>query len=450
MMLSEEVCRLFSEKEKQVKRNRSIIMRLFNVVRLLSRLGLPFRGHSEEQDSMNRGVFLEFIEFMAASGDEILRDHLDTSPYNAKYTSPQIQNEMIETIGTSLQEKIVSLVQEAGVFSVLMDETTDISHKEQVAICLRYVEEGEIVERLLTISETDDVKGESLTNLLLETLKKHQLDVGNIVGQGYDGGSNMMSARKGVQSRIREINPSALFTHCYSHSLNRALINSLCNKENRFARDFFGIVEQLFVFVEGSALRHTFFLECQKEIAGTSYHLQGISDTRWNCRAKSLERLQQDGVLKAILNTLEHVADTTSDGQVRGTAVGLIATVNSFRFILCLCVITPVLSVLNDVSEVLQKSDIDLLQANRMIRALSNEYKLMRCDEKWNSSLQAAENLAQKLEIVAHLPEERTRKKPRRYDDGLSVGTHLESEPERNLKVSLFLYLYYHSLIKHF
>ena len=83
------------------------------------------------------------------------------------------------------------------------------------------------------------VTGLGLSNLLLETLEKHKLDVANIVGQGYDGGSNMAATTKGVQNRIREINPAALFTHCHCHSLNRALVNSLCNKDNRMARDFF-------------------------------------------------------------------------------------------------------------------------------------------------------------------------------------------------------------------
>ena len=63
----------------------------------------------------------------------------------------------------------------------------------------------------------------------------------------------------------------------------------------------------------------------------------------------------EPGILQAVLDTLEHVAETTSDGQARGTAVGLFATVQRFCFLVCLCTLTPVLAVLNNVSERLRK-----------------------------------------------------------------------------------------------
>lgn len=51
---------------------------------------------------------------------------------------------------------------------------------------------------MLTIAVADDVNGQGLTNILLKSLDSHKWSVENIVGQGYDGGSNMMGACKGV------------------------------------------------------------------------------------------------------------------------------------------------------------------------------------------------------------------------------------------------------------
>ena len=91
-------------------------------------------------------------------------------------------------------------------------------------------------------------------------------------------------------------------------------------------------------------------------------HLKGLSETRWNCRAVSLERLMEPGVLPAAVETLEYVASTTSDGKARGTEVGLIATITKYEFIVSLCTLAPNLIVLNEVSEHLQKVKIDLLE----------------------------------------------------------------------------------------
>ena len=80
---------------------------------------------------------------------------------------------MIDLIGASIKRIVSDNVRQASVFSVLMDETTDVSHKEQVAICVRFVDvtgtaascKPVIQERMLALVETRDVTGQGLTEL---------------------------------------------------------------------------------------------------------------------------------------------------------------------------------------------------------------------------------------------------------------------------------------------
>ena len=52
-------------------------------------------------------------------------------------------------------------VKAAGMFAVLMDETTDVAHKEQVAVFARFVNEvGDVEERSLSIVDTAAMTGE--------------------------------------------------------------------------------------------------------------------------------------------------------------------------------------------------------------------------------------------------------------------------------------------------
>jgi len=162
-----------------------------------------------------------------------------------------------------------------------------------------------------------------------------------------------------------------------------------------------------------------------------------LSETRWNCRASSLQRLQQSGVLRAALETIEHVGDTTSDGTTRGKAVGLLASVQKFEFIVCLCSLSPVLGLLNSVSECLQQQNIDLLQAHSVIAAMKNEVQSMRTDESWNNTLKAATLIANDLGIDSELREERRKKIPRRLaDSDDNEGTHFDVAEK--LKVDLY------------
>lgn len=56
------------------------------------------------------------------------------------YTSPKIENELIEICEKVILNKIVSKVNEAECFSLLADEITDISGTEQFPLCVRYID----------------------------------------------------------------------------------------------------------------------------------------------------------------------------------------------------------------------------------------------------------------------------------------------------------------------
>ena len=46
-------------------------------------------------------------------------------------------------------------------------------------------------------------------------------------GQCYDGGSNMAGCKSGVKAQILQMEPRALFTHCYGHSLSLSIADTI-------------------------------------------------------------------------------------------------------------------------------------------------------------------------------------------------------------------------------
>jgi len=241
--VDEQHDRAMKTRELAVAKNRKIVGRLFSLTRLMGRLCLPFRGHNDVISSLNKGVFWEMVEFMANNGDEVLHEHLRTAPKNATYLSHQSQNEMITIVGEAIREDTLRQVREAGKFVIMLDETKDLSHTDRVSLYVRYVRfdggVAKIEERLLAIVAADRKTGEALEALLLNILEKYNLNIDDIVGQCYDGGSNLAGVYKGVQARILEKNPLDLFTYCYAHSLNRVVVNACNHKDLPEARNFF-------------------------------------------------------------------------------------------------------------------------------------------------------------------------------------------------------------------
>lgn len=103
-----------------------------------------------------------------AKGDDFLRTVLEGSGKRNKYTSPVIQNEIVQVCNTILLRKIVNKVNKSKCFSVLADETTDISTKEQLSICVRYIDEQNMLhEDFLQFFEIESLTGDALANSIL-------------------------------------------------------------------------------------------------------------------------------------------------------------------------------------------------------------------------------------------------------------------------------------------
>ena len=126
------------------------------------RQGLAFRGHDESEESSNRGNFIELLKFLAGNSDEVNKYVLNNAPGNCTLTSPKIQKQIIHCCAIQTRKKIIEELGDEP-FSILADESSDISHKEQLALCLRFVDKlGRPRERFIGVVHVDDTTSLSL------------------------------------------------------------------------------------------------------------------------------------------------------------------------------------------------------------------------------------------------------------------------------------------------
>ena len=109
------------------------------------------------------------------------------------------------------------------------------------------------------------------------------MDLNSIVSQGYDGASVMSGQYSGVQQRLKAVAPYAIYVHCYAHTLNLVLVDSVKNVS--VASEFFALAESLYVFIS-TTKAHVVFMAKQNELhpGKPPLRLQRLSDTRWACR----------------------------------------------------------------------------------------------------------------------------------------------------------------------
>ena len=107
--------------------------------------------------------------------------------------------------------------------TVMADETTDSSSQEQVTLILRQVTQKlEVHEEFLGLYHIPSIDAAMLTTAINNVLIRMNLPSEKLREQCYDGASAMSSSKCGVAKRICELEPRAVYTHCYGHALNMA------------------------------------------------------------------------------------------------------------------------------------------------------------------------------------------------------------------------------------
>nr|CAI5833699.1 unnamed protein product [Callosobruchus analis] len=203
---------------EKVRENREILERLIDAVAYLSKEECSFRGHDETSESDNKGNFKELIDILKTYDQKLERFLSEATVFVG--TSKSIQNDLIESISSVVKHKIQEELRSTAFFSWQIDETTDIACKSQLSVIFRYVIGGDIVERFVGFYDVSSGKNaESLYQLLVTEFQEFDLKH-KLIAQTYDGAAVMSGDFSGLQSKIKNIAPHALFTHCCAHKLN--------------------------------------------------------------------------------------------------------------------------------------------------------------------------------------------------------------------------------------
>ncbi|CAF1648746.1 unnamed protein product, partial [Didymodactylos carnosus] len=120
-----------------IRKNRDRLIKICSTLHFLSRQMISFRGHRENSQSSNQGNFMELLRWSATS-DPVVKSVLEDSAGNASYLSHDIQNELIHIMANQVREKISSMLHNHN-YTLMADETRDISGTEQLSIVIRFV-----------------------------------------------------------------------------------------------------------------------------------------------------------------------------------------------------------------------------------------------------------------------------------------------------------------------
>ena len=94
---------------------------------------IAIRGHQDEDSN-----FMAMLSLLAKE-NSVLRDHLENAPRISKYTCPDIENDIIFFSAKQILDGVIGNCKRSIIYALIADEPTDVTNKEQISICIRFV-----------------------------------------------------------------------------------------------------------------------------------------------------------------------------------------------------------------------------------------------------------------------------------------------------------------------
>lgn len=364
---------LSSAKALQQQQARSHLLKIVSSLQFLARQGTAIRGHENSE-----GNFRQLLR-LRSEDVEGLESWIER---RSNFLSPQIQNEILQILSLNIVPEIASAVRNLPTlqYSIIMDGTQDVAGVEQESICIRYVDHDLIPhEEFVGLYEVSSTTGENLARVAVDVLQRMNLPLSGLRGQTYDGAANMSGKTGGVQAKIKEIQPLALYVHCGPHCVN--LVTQAACSSSCVVMDALSLVHKLGTLFNQSGKFKMVFKEIAKSEHGNIKTLKPLCPTRWVVRISAIRAVL--GQYEAVLLSLEEMA---SSGYSETTikARGLLERFQKGTTVLGLLLACEVIGELECLNYSLQTSTGTVMGMTAAVDCVKSTLKAKRSDEMFH------------------------------------------------------------------
>ena len=393
---------------------RKCLLKIIETLQFLGRQGLPLRGDASDENSN----FVQLLKLRCRDFPK-LEEWLDKK--TNKYTSHDIQNELLKLMAHEIIRNMTKEMQDSF-YAIICDEYTDISNKEQLTICLRWVDEiFNIKEDFLGFYELKDIKSDTIVSALKDVLLRTQIPLDRCRGQCYDGASNMLGKNSGVAKQVLDIQPKAFATHCHCHSLSLSVKET--TKECKILSETMGTSSEIAKLIKYSPKREQKLesIKVTYEDEEPVHRISKFSMTRWTVRANCLQRIIDN---YSFLYELwdECLSESGLIHDIKSRIIGCKAQMETFNFYFGLKLGKLLYSHTDKLSQTLQSENMSAVSSKRLAMLTMETLSSLRSSENFDAFYDLCLKESQRIQFVEEPVLKRKRKEPKysmlHYVDG--------------------------------
>ncbi|XP_057292603.1 zinc finger MYM-type protein 1-like [Hydractinia symbiolongicarpus] len=291
-------------------------------------------------------------------------------------------------MGLKILRDIASKIINVEFFAVMVDETANVSNTEQLVLCIRLVDDNSNAHKeFIGLHSLEVTNADTIVAVIKDIWLSMNISLNKCRSQWYDGCSTMKGQKSGVAKQIKDIEEKALFTQCYTHSLNVAVGDAI--KNSNVMKDALETTFEITKLIKKSPKRDAILDAIKKEAATINSNENRIETitllcpTRWTVRAKSLGTILRNYTY--LKELWEWVVNNCSDTEMKARIRGVDACIRSFDYVFSVYLGELILSHSDNLSKTLQSSTLSAVQgqdcANLTIKNVSSKAKSLDVDE---------------------------------------------------------------------
>uniref|UniRef100_H2ZZG6 HAT C-terminal dimerisation domain-containing protein n=1 Tax=Latimeria chalumnae TaxID=7897 RepID=H2ZZG6_LATCH len=370
------------KRKKDIQERHQVVDHVIAVVKLLGKLNLPSRGHRnkaacETDNDVNHGIFLELLKILSKF-NATLAKHLYTVIQKSQHhheSGKKGKGGLITFISKSTHDKIYLIikdmiqqsaareVQEAGIFSLQVNTTQDITAVDHCAVIVHYVLNGRVHERLLSILPSLSGNGQGPFDLVKDVLECHGIGITKCVSYSTDGAA-------ACQAKFAGMAPVHVHIWCFTHSLNLVVVDAtkLCVS----AFSLFDILQKVAVLFKATHKRMDIWTVQLVDKVGSKKltKLKLIRETRWAGKSTALSTIfgsladGQHGIAVSMIQVWHY---PNHDQSTKTYACSLIEAFLEYETILTAHIYMHIFTQITPLSDYFKTSGLDVAIAWRMV-----------------------------------------------------------------------------------
>ncbi|XP_076806902.1 zinc finger BED domain-containing protein 5-like [Clavelina lepadiformis] len=195
----------------------------------------------------------------------------------------------ISVMSTDVKQQVIDELKASPMFSIQLDESTDVASCSQLLVFVRYIHMEDVKEEFLLCNALETTaKAQDVMDTISKFFETEGIQWEKLCGVCTDGAPAMLGSKSGFQMKVKEKSPQVKGVHCMIHRYALA-----CKTLPSYLKNVLDSVVKMVNFIKKSPTTSRLFKQLCKEMNSDHETLLFYTAVRWLSKGNVVSRFYE-------------------------------------------------------------------------------------------------------------------------------------------------------------